>query len=85
MRQPGSSMKLETMALAAKRAARPLAQASTAQKNAALRAMARALRRAAGPILKVNAVEVAAARKAGATAAFVEIQRDRGHGCCSWC
>jgi glutamate-5-semialdehyde dehydrogenase len=53
-------------AQAAKQAARALATAATAQKNAALRAMGEALWADADEILAANAQDVAAARAAGA-------------------
>jgi glutamate-5-semialdehyde dehydrogenase len=57
---------------AAKSAARVLALASTAQKDAALAAMAQAIRRTRADILAANAQDAADARAAGATAAFLD-------------
>ena len=56
----------------AKEAARVLALASTAQKDAALAAMAAAIRARQADILAANAQDVAEAKAAGATAAFVD-------------
>jgi glutamate-5-semialdehyde dehydrogenase len=56
----------------ARAAARELALASTAQKDAALDAMARALRDHQSAILAANAEDVAEARASGATDAFVD-------------
>src|SRR5262249_24359814 len=56
----------------AKAAARTLALASTAQKDAALAAMAAAIRARKEQILAANAENLAAARASGATAAFVD-------------
>jgi glutamate-5-semialdehyde dehydrogenase len=60
------------LAEAAKRAARTLASAPTAQKDEALRAMARALRSASRDIVQANASDVEAARAAGKNAAFLD-------------
>ena len=57
---------------AARGAARALARADTAAKNAALIAMATAIRRDAAKLIAVNAEDVAAAREAGNDAAFVD-------------
>jgi glutamate-5-semialdehyde dehydrogenase len=57
---------------AARAAARTLARADTATKNAALAAMAAALRRNEASLLAANAADVAAARAAGLDAAFVD-------------
>ena len=57
---------------AARGAARALARADTAVKNAALIAMATAIRRDAAKLIAVNAEDVAAAREAGNDAAFVD-------------
>src|SRR5262245_60780408 len=56
----------------AKAAARVLALASTAQKDAALTAMAAAIRADKARILAANAEDVAEARAAGATPAFLD-------------
>jgi glutamate-5-semialdehyde dehydrogenase len=57
---------------AARAAARALARADTATKNAALAAMAAALRSNETSLLAANAADVAAARAAGLDAAFVD-------------
>jgi glutamate-5-semialdehyde dehydrogenase len=57
---------------AARRAARVLALAPSAQKDAALAAMAAAIRARAPEILAANAEDVAEARAGGATGAFVD-------------
>jgi glutamate-5-semialdehyde dehydrogenase len=57
---------------AARKAARALALASTAQKNRALAAMAKAIRASRTAILAANAEDVAAAKASGATAAFLD-------------
>jgi glutamate-5-semialdehyde dehydrogenase len=56
----------------AKAAARALALAPSAQKDAALAATASAIRARAKPILAVNAEDLAAARAAGSTPAFLD-------------
>jgi glutamate-5-semialdehyde dehydrogenase len=56
----------------ARSAARVLALASSAQKDAALAAMAQALRRRKADILAANAQDLAEAEAAGATAAFLD-------------
>jgi glutamate-5-semialdehyde dehydrogenase len=56
----------------AREAARTLALAATAQKDAALAAMAQAIRRGKADILAANAQDVAEAKAAGATAAFLD-------------
>jgi len=56
----------------ARAAARELALASTAAKNAALCAMAAHLRAAQSAILKANAADVSAAKAAGLAASFVD-------------
>jgi len=53
-------------------AARPLALAPTAQKNAALAAMATAIRAQQADILKANAEDIAEAKAGRATAAFID-------------
>jgi glutamate-5-semialdehyde dehydrogenase len=57
---------------AARAAARALARADTATKNAALAAMAAAIRRHEATLAAANAADVAAARSAGHDAAFVD-------------
>jgi glutamate-5-semialdehyde dehydrogenase len=57
---------------AARCAARSMARADTAAKNAALAAMAAAIRRDEARLLAANAEDVAAARTAGSDAAFVD-------------
>jgi glutamate-5-semialdehyde dehydrogenase len=56
----------------AKAAARVLALADTAQKNAALEAMGKALREHQADILTANAEDLVEARSSGATAAFLD-------------
>jgi len=56
----------------ARSAARALALAPAAQKNAALVGMAKAIRHARSAILDANAEDVAEAKAAGATAAFLD-------------
>jgi glutamate-5-semialdehyde dehydrogenase len=63
---------MKTLAEASKRAARALSIASTAQKDAALRAMATALRAASADIVTANAGDVAAAKAQGKNAAFLD-------------
>jgi glutamate-5-semialdehyde dehydrogenase len=63
---------MRELAEAAKRAARVLGVAPTAQKDDALRAMAKALRAASADIVQANAGDVAAARAAGKNAAFID-------------
>lgn len=63
---------MESLARAAKEAARALARATTLQKDAALRQAAQALRKNAKVIARVNAEDVAAAKKAKQSAAFVD-------------
>jgi glutamate-5-semialdehyde dehydrogenase len=63
---------MRTIGEQAKRAARVLALAPTAHKDAALDAMARAIRQRADAILAANAEDLAEARAAGATAAFID-------------
>ena len=60
------------LAQGARRAARVLALAPTAQKNAALGAMGSAIRAAAPQILAANAEDVAEARAGGASDAFID-------------
>ena len=57
---------------AARSAARALAIASTAQKNAALTAAAKALRQATSAILAANAKDIAAAKAADRPASFID-------------
>jgi glutamate-5-semialdehyde dehydrogenase len=63
---------MHAMGQRAKEAARALALAETAQKDAALAAMAQAMRRGKADILAANAQDVAEAKAAGATAAFLD-------------
>jgi glutamate-5-semialdehyde dehydrogenase len=63
---------MHTMGQRAKEAARTLALAATAQKDAALAAMAQAMRRCKADILAANAQDIAEAKAAGATAAFLD-------------
>ena len=56
---------LETQGLAARHAARALAVAGTARKNAALEAAARAIEARQGEILAANAADLEAAMAAG--------------------
>jgi glutamate-5-semialdehyde dehydrogenase len=56
----------------ARAAARSLANATTANKNAALLAMASALRRNEAAILAANTIDVATAQASGASASFVD-------------
>ncbi len=56
----------------ARGAARRLALATTAEKNAALEAMVKAIRARAAHILEANGEDVADARRNGATAAFLD-------------
>ncbi|PZN97564.1 MAG: glutamate-5-semialdehyde dehydrogenase [Alphaproteobacteria bacterium] len=60
------------MARAARAAVAALAQATTAQKAAAIRGAATAIRARAGDVLAANAADVAAARDAGISAALVD-------------
>jgi glutamate-5-semialdehyde dehydrogenase len=63
---------MHDMGQRAKAAARALALATTAQKDAALAAMAQAIRRGKADILAANAQDIAEAKAAGATAAFLD-------------
>src|SRR5213079_3377238 len=63
---------VEALSGEARAAARALAGASTAAKDAALRAAAARLRRDEAAILRANADDVARARAAGESAAFVD-------------
>jgi glutamate-5-semialdehyde dehydrogenase len=63
---------MHDMGRRAKAAARTLALAPTAQKDAALAAMAQAIRRSKSDILAANAQDIAEAKAAGATAAFLD-------------
>jgi glutamate-5-semialdehyde dehydrogenase len=63
---------MHAMGQRAKEAARTLALAPTAQKDAALAAMAQAVRRCKADILAANAQDIAEAKAAGATAAFLD-------------
>ncbi len=62
----------QALAQAARRAARALGVASTAQKDAALAAMAKAMRSRQAEILEANRADVAAAQTAGKNAAFLD-------------
>jgi glutamate-5-semialdehyde dehydrogenase len=63
---------MHDMGQRAKAAARTLALAATAQKDAALAAMAQAMRQSKSDILAANAQDIAEAKAAGATAAFLD-------------
>jgi glutamate-5-semialdehyde dehydrogenase len=63
---------MHAMGQRAKGAARTLALAPAAQKDAALAAMAQAMRRGKADILAANAQDLAEAKGAGATAAFLD-------------
>lgn len=63
---------MKALAEAGKRAARALGVATTAQKDAALRAMAAALRAASADIEQANRGDVDAAKAAGKNAAFID-------------
>jgi glutamate-5-semialdehyde dehydrogenase len=63
---------MHNLGVRARAAARPLALASTQQKNAALTAMAEAIRSRSDAILKANAEDVAEATAGGATPAFID-------------
>lgn len=63
---------LETQGLAAKNAARVLAVAGTAKKNAALSAIAKALKDHEGEILSANEADLAAARESGMREALLD-------------
>ena len=63
---------IEGVGSAARNAARAIARADTASKNAALTATAAALRRGESRLLAANAQDVSAARAAGKDAAFVD-------------
>ncbi|HEY0440265.1 MAG TPA: gamma-glutamyl-phosphate reductase, partial [Xanthobacteraceae bacterium] len=63
---------MRTIGVRARAAARVLATADTARKDAALREMARALRADAAGILAANAEDVAEARTGGATSAYLD-------------
>jgi glutamate-5-semialdehyde dehydrogenase len=66
------SVLMADMGRRAQAAARVLALATAAQKDAALAAMAKAVRAAEANILGANADDVAAAKASGATAAFID-------------
>ena len=61
-----------TLGKQARAAARELARASTASKNAALAAMAAAIRRDAAKLIAANAKDIESARAAGKDAAFID-------------
>lgn len=63
---------MHDMGQRAKAAARTLALAATAQKDAALAAMEQAIRRGKADVLAANAQDIAEAKAAGATAAFLD-------------
>jgi glutamate-5-semialdehyde dehydrogenase len=63
---------VQSLARAAKHAARPLSVASTQAKNEALGQMAVALRKAAKPIVRANAQDMKAARAAKKNSAFLD-------------
>jgi glutamate-5-semialdehyde dehydrogenase len=67
-----TASELQTKGQAAKRAARQLARASTAVKNAALNAIADGLLARAESIIEANAIDVAAAQDAGLTPAVID-------------
>ncbi|MBK9702366.1 MAG: glutamate-5-semialdehyde dehydrogenase [Betaproteobacteria bacterium] len=68
----GVAAYMDRVGAAARAAARELARADTATRNAALAAMAAALRRDAPALLAANAADVAAAQEAGHDRAFVD-------------
>ena len=68
----GQSEGLLAMGAAAKAAAKVLAQADTARKNAALIAMAGEIRAASAEIAAANGADVTAARAKGLTPAFLD-------------
>ena len=70
--EPGAEVVMPELGRRARRGARILAQAPTAQKDAALTAIAQAIRARKAEILAANAEDVAAAKAAGATAAFLD-------------
>ena len=72
MSTPGLAALLDSMGRAAVDAARVLALAGTAQKDAALRAAAAALRRREAAILEANARDLESARDAGLGAAMLD-------------
>ena len=75
-----TASELQTKGQAAKRAARQLARASTAVKNAALHAIADGLIARADNIIEANAIDVAAAQDAGLTPAVIDrltLNKDR--------
>ncbi|KPV51021.1 gamma-glutamyl phosphate reductase [Kouleothrix aurantiaca] len=63
---------LNAMGQRARRAARALSLASTAQKNAALEALASALTERASDVLAANAIDMERARAAGTTASLLD-------------
>ena len=67
-----TASELQTKGQAAKRAARQLARASTATKNAALLAIADALVAHAAEIVAANEIDVAAATESGLTPAVID-------------
>src|SRR3989337_2694898 len=69
---PDLAQTMREIGVKARRAARTLALASTAQKNDALAAMAVAIRAEQAAISTANAEDLAEARKGGMTAAFLD-------------
>ena len=63
---------MASVGTAARAAARQLARADTAAKDAALHAIAAAIRRDAAKLIAANAEDVAAARASGVDAAFID-------------
>jgi glutamate-5-semialdehyde dehydrogenase len=63
---------MQDMGRAARAAARELARATTAAKNAALAAMAAGIRSASAALLRANALDVTKAKQDGRDAAFVD-------------
>jgi glutamate-5-semialdehyde dehydrogenase len=68
----GPEMIMPEIGQRARHAARVLALAPTAQKDAALAAIARAIRQLKAKILAANAEDIAEAKRAGANAAFLD-------------
>jgi glutamate-5-semialdehyde dehydrogenase len=69
---PDLAQTMREIGVRARRAARTLALASTAQKNNALAAMAAAIRADHAAISAANAEDIAEARKGGMTPAFLD-------------
>ena len=73
------ALDVRAVALAAKRAARALAIATTAKKNAALLGMARLFRAEAAALVEANAADLAAARETGLSSAMIDrLRLDEG-------